>query len=135
MRFFSLVLQQLCPQGRKNGSQSWSGHGVRKEKYLPLQENENLLRCDAVNCGRTPIFRTSMPPLSSVFWVVTPCSFVVEYQSFRGTYYLQFTLTMKAVLTSETLVSYNKTTRHHNQEEPVFQRAILSQSSGSGMDL
>jgi hypothetical protein len=54
-----------------------------------------------------------------VFWVVTPCSVVVEYQRFRDTccVYLHFTLKMEAALSSETMVSYYNTTWRHNPED------------------
>jgi hypothetical protein len=46
-----------------------------------------------------------------VFWVVTPCSVVVEYQQFGGT------LKMEAARSSKMLVSYCNTTWHCNSED------------------
>jgi len=47
-----------------------------------------------------------------VFWVVAPCSNVVEYQRFRGLCCLNFTLKMQRPRSSETMVSYHTVSWH-----------------------
>jgi hypothetical protein len=48
-----------------------------------------------------------------IFWVVTPCGFVVGYQRFVGPCCLH----LHGEGFSETLVSYHNTTWRHNQED------------------
>jgi len=50
---------------------------------------------------------------------LTPCSYVVGHQRFGGLccLNLHFTLKMEAAESSETLVSYNNTTWHHNSDD------------------
>jgi hypothetical protein len=57
-----------------------------------------------------------------VFWVVTPCGLVGEYESFGGTYCLHLQgwhldPEMEAVCSSETLVPTFKSTRLYNPED------------------
>jgi hypothetical protein len=53
------------------------------------------------------------------FWVVMPCDLVGDYKRFGRTYSLHFQgeVKMAAFLSSETLITTYKTSRHHNPED------------------
>jgi hypothetical protein len=71
-----------------------------------------------VNVARFEVFTTTKIHVV-VFWVVTPCIHVVEYQCFGGPCYvhLQGEAKMEVGWSSEKMIFYHMYTRHLNTED------------------
>jgi len=70
----------------------------------------------------------------AVFWVVTPCSDVVEYQGFRGPCCLQVVKT-EAAGSTKTSAPYHITTRRHNPEDRDLNTTAMQPLLSTGVKL